>query len=232
MDLSKLPRLSKTEAGANALPDATESPPAAPSPAQPAPATTFCVRCAAPLRPGAKFCDSCGAPAGVDYTTPALRVDPDLGVGIEVWISAIIGIVLMLVGRSFASYLAATLTGQSFHTNVNWIEGPKEGQEVGYWELTGYTALSDSAIFLFGLTMVVESVVLAIMNTRFKAKSQLVAVALFFTALVTLYNALAALMLLTAGVAPYSSLLAVAFGGYIAVFEWRLLQQLRAARQR
>jgi hypothetical protein len=232
MDLSKLPRLSKTESGTGGPSVATDSPPAADSPAPPAPAGTFCLRCAAPLRPGAKFCDSCGSPAGVDYTKPALRVDPDLGVGIEVWISAIIGLVLMLVGRSFASYLAATLTGQPFHTNVLWNVGPKEGQEVGYWELTGYTALSDSAIFLFGLTMVLESVVLAIMNTRFKAKTQLVAVALFFTALVTLYNALAALMMLTVGIPPYSSLLAVAFGGYIALFEWRLLQQLRAARQR
>jgi len=62
-------------------------------------------------------------------------------------------------------------------------------------------------------------------------RAQLVAVALFFTALVTLYNALAALMMLTAGIPPYSSLLAVAFGGYIALFEWRLLQQLRAARR-
>jgi len=231
MDLSKLPRLSKTESGTGAPSVATDSPPAADSPAQPALAGTFCLRCAAPLRPGAKFCDSCGSPAGVDYTKPALRVDPDLGVGIEVWISAIIGLVLMLVGRSFASYLAATLTGQPFHTNVLWNMGPKEGQEVGYWELTGYTALSDSAIFLFGLTMVLESVVLAIMNTRFKAKTQLVAVALFFTALVTIYNALAALMMLTVGIPPYSSLLAVAFGGYIALFEWRLLQQLRAARR-
>jgi hypothetical protein len=231
MDLSKLPRLSKTESGTGAPSVATDSPHATDAPAQPAPTATFCLRCAAPLRPGAKFCDSCGSPAGVDYTKPALRVDPDLGVGIEVWISAIIGLVLMLVGRSFASYLAATLTGQPFHTNVLWNMGPKEGQEVGYWELTGYTALSDSAIFLFGLTMVLESVVLAIMNTGFKAKTQLVAVALFFTALVTLYNALAALMLLSVGIPPYSSLLAVAFGGYIALFEWRLLQQLRAARR-
>jgi hypothetical protein len=232
MDLSKLPRLSKTETGATSSPNPADAAAAAPT-AQPAAATIFCVRCAAPLRPGAKFCDNCGAPAGVDYTAPQLQADaaPGAGVGMEVWISAIIGLVLVLVGRSFGAYLFATLTGQPFHTHVTWMEGPKEGQEVAYWELQGFTALSDSAIFLFGLTMILEAVVLALMNTRFKAKAQLVTVALLFTVLVTAYNAVVALRIMTTGLLPLTSLLAIAFGGYIAVFEWRLLQQLRLARR-
>jgi hypothetical protein len=230
MDLSKLPRLSKTDAGTSSIP-VVPDPSVADAAAPPAVETSFCVRCAAPLRGGAKFCDNCGAPAGVDYTAPRLQADAapgaGVGVGVEVWISAVIGLILMLMGRSFGAYLIAMLTGQPFHTHFTWGEGPKEGQEVGYWELSGFTALSDSAVFLFGLTMVLEAAVLALINTRFKAKAQLVTVALLFTVLVTAYNAVVALKLMTTGLLPITSLLAIAFGGYIAVFEWRLLQQLR-----
>ena len=151
--------------------------------------------------------------------------------GAEVWVSVIIGIVLMLMGRSFGGYLAATLTRQTYHTNVTWTAGPKEGEEVGYWDLQGFTALSDSALFLFGFAMVMEAAVLALVNTRFRAKVALVMFALFITVLATLYNIVVAVKLLTVNTLPITSLLAVAFGGYIAVYEWRLLQQLRLARR-
>ena len=231
MDVSKLPRLSKTEPGAPSL--AGEAPADGSGAAPGAPVAvpvSFCKHCGAPLRAGARFCDSCGASTGIDYAsrTPA-GADP--GVGAEVWMSAVIGIVLMLVGRSFGGYLAATLTGQTYHTNATWTAGPKEGQEVAYWELSGYTALSDSAIFLFGLAMVMEAAVLALVNTRFKAKAGLVTVALLITVLATGYNLVVALKMLTANTLPITSLLAVAFGGYVALFEWRLLHQLRAARR-
>jgi hypothetical protein len=234
MDLSKLPRLSKTDTP-SATPDAadtTTAPPGAPPLATPvaAPvaARAFCLQCGAPLRPGARFCDSCGVkadPGGVDYASD--RVRADAGVGAEVWLSAVIGVVLMLLGRSFGGYLLAKATGQPYHTNVSWTAGPNEGQEVAYWELEGFTALSDSAIWLFGLAMVLEAAVLAVVNTRFRAKVGLLRVALLVTVLATAYNLFVSFKVLAGGVLPIMSLLAVGFGGYIAVFEWRLLQQLR-----
>ena len=59
MDLSKLPRLSKTES-----PAATPEAPAAAEPVAPARRRrgAFCDRCGAALRPGARFCDGCGTP--------------------------------------------------------------------------------------------------------------------------------------------------------------------------
>jgi hypothetical protein len=231
MDLSKLPRLSKTDA-AEPAPVSNADAPAADAPpplAQPAVARTFCLQCGAPLRAGARFCDSCGArveSGGLDYAAP---VRADAGVAAEVWLSAIIGVVLMLLGRSFGGYLLARLTGQPYHTNVSWTDGPNTGQEVAYWQLDGFTALNDSAIWLFGVAMLLEAVVLAAVNTRFKAKVGLLRLALFITLLATAYNLFAAMKLLGAGVLPLLSLLAVGFGGYIAVFEWRLLQQLRPA---
>jgi zinc-ribbon domain len=231
MDLSKLPRLSKSDTASpppGGDPAGVEAPAVAPPPAaQPAAAArTFCLQCGAPLRAGARFCDSCGArvEGGLDYAAP---VRADAGVGAEVWLSAIIGFVLMLLGRSFGGYLLAKATGQPHHTNVPWTDGPNAGQEVAYWQLDGFTALNDSAIWLFGVAMVLEAIVLAAVNTRFKAKVGLLRFALFVTLLATAYNLFVAVKLLGAGVLPLLSLLAVGFGGYIAVFEWRLLQQLR-----
>ena len=63
MDLSKLPRLSKTDAPPPADEPAAEAPMRAFETVQTtsAPAAGYC-HCGAPLRPGARFCDSCGAP--------------------------------------------------------------------------------------------------------------------------------------------------------------------------
>jgi hypothetical protein len=197
-----------------------------------APSAGYC-RCGAPLRAGARFCDSCGAPVAnpAPAAAPAYEstARPDVGVGAEVWLSAIIGLVLMLIGKSFGGWLLAKATGQPHHTGVVWTDTERTGQEVGYWELQGFAALNDAAIFLFGFAMVLEALVLAMLNTRFRHKAALIMVALSITILATALNLFATVKLLAAGVTPLWSLLAVAFGGYIAVFEWRLLQQLRAA---
>src|SRR5690554_1263458 len=80
------------------------------------------------------------------------------GIGAEVWISAIVGIVLMLLGRSFGAWAITTLTGGTYETGVNWISGPLAGQPVGYWELAGGTAWTDSGIFLLGLALILEAI--------------------------------------------------------------------------
>ena len=232
MDLSKLPRLSKTEPGDAPQPVADVTPNAS-DPAK-APGS-FCTHCGAPLRAGARFCDSCGAATAagvVDYAprSGAGGYAADPGVGAEVWVSAVIGIALMLMGRSFGGYLLATITNQPYHTNVTWMEGPNEGKEVAYWDLSGRQALSDSAIWLFGLAMVLEAAALGLINTRMRGKGGLLTVALAITVLATVYNIAVSVRLLADGTLPIMSLLAVAFGGYIALFEWRLLQTLRAAR--
>ena len=238
MDISKLPRLSKTD-----TPPAGEAAdPAVGAPPAPdlvdttsAPPAGYC-RCGAPLRAGARFCDSCGTPtAGAAAGTEPLNygiVPRDAGVGAEVWLSAIIGAFLMLMGRSFAGWLMAKLTGQPYVTGATWAPGNDHGypagSPVGYWELEGFVALNDSAIFLFGLAMVLEALVLALVGTRFRRKVGLVTLALAMTVAATAYNLFVGGKLLSAGLLPLMSLLAVAFGGYIAMYEWRLLQSLRA----
>ena len=236
MDLSKLPRLSKTDTPAAPETAVDAGPGVPPQGFEPvmvatssAPAAGYC-RCGAPLRAGARFCDSCGAPAAGGHVAAAQRefyVPSDAGVGAEVWLSAAIGLFLMMIGRSFGAWLVAKMTGQPFNTGATWVAGEKEGQPVGYWELEGFAALNDSAIFLFGMAMVLEAAVLALVRTRFKHKAALVTFALLITVVATAFNLFVTVKMLANNTLPLWSALAVAFGGYIAVFEWRLLNQLR-----
>src|SRR5438874_1852693 len=79
------------------------------------------------------------------------RMDSSEFVGAEVWLSAIIGLVFLLLGRRFGMYLLSLIAHRDFHTNVNWLSGAKAGQEVAYRELEGFVCYNESAMFLFGL---------------------------------------------------------------------------------
>jgi hypothetical protein len=148
------------------------------------------------------------------------------GVAAQVWLSGILGLVFMLMGRNFARYLIAKLTGQEFHTGVNWTAGPKTGQEVAYFELAGYTAYTDTGIFLFGLAMVLEAVVLAFVRRSTPATRALVTIALVITAGMTLFNLVLVVMLMSTNTLPIISLLVVAFGGFLTHWQWQMFQQL------
>jgi hypothetical protein len=80
---------------------------------------------------------------------------------------------------------------------------------------------SDLGITLFALVLLLEGLALA-----FTRKRRLVMLAFALTVVTTAYNLGYLIYTFSSGVAILSAL-AVAFGGYIAVFEWRLLQQLR-----
>lgn len=168
-------------------------------------------------------------PAQVVSSSPVqpLRVTP--GVGAEVWLSAVVGVVCLLLGRNFARYWMAKLTGREFQTGVFWTAGPNAGKEVNYLQLEGGTAWNDAAIFLFGLALVFEAALLAVVYSRFRFKMQLVMVSFLITVLATGFNAVVAVVLLNKGVLPLWSALAVAYGGYIAAYEWRLMQFLSPA---
>jgi xanthine/uracil permease len=139
-----------------------------------------------------------------------------------VWISAIVGVVMMLIGMNFARWAITTLFGGTYQTNMTWQVGERAGQMVTYWDLQGFTALQDCAIFLFGLAMVLEAIVLLVVHSRIRSKRPLLAFALTITLVATILNLVVAARLFGIGVLPLLSLLAVAFGGYIAAYEWRL----------
>jgi hypothetical protein len=197
-----------------------------------------CNRCGATNPAGSRFCSGCGAelraPAAVAYAEG--HFDPSPGVGAEVWLSAILGIILMLVGMSFAKWALVTMTGGTYSTGATWgapvpdlPNQHAEGSPIGYWELSdGVTALQDMAIFLFGLAMVLEAVVLYVVHSRIRSKRPLLLLALVITLLATSLNLVVAGKLFGVGVLPFLSLLCVAFGGYIAAYEWRLFKYFRS----
>jgi hypothetical protein len=235
MDLSKLPRMSHTPSAPPPDPAETVPQPVPPDaafpvivPAQTAePPQVHCNRCGAANSAGSRFCNGCGAelraPQAISYAAP---VDGP-GIGAEVWLSAIIGVALMLYGRGFLLWALTSMTGGTFHTTVSWTTGPNQGQEVGYWQLEGSTALQETAIFLFGFAMVLEALVLAVIHSRIRSKRPLLWLALTITLLATALNLVVAGKLFTIGVLPFLSLLAVGFGGYIGAYEWKLLKYFR-----
>ena len=238
MDISKLPRLSQTTTPAppadEPVPKAT-TPGVAGFPVVPvtSPTNVLCVRCGTANAPGALFCNGCGGELGQSATlsfAPAPIAGP--GIGAEVWLSAIIGIVLMLLKHSFAAWAVAALTGSAYHTNVNWTAGPNAGQEVAYWDLEGFTALEDAAVFLFGFALVLEAAVLAVVHSRVRSKRPLLLLAITITLVATALNLVVAGKLVGAGVTPLLSLLALGFGGYIAAYEWRLYRYFQPTSRR
>lgn len=147
--------------------------------------------------------------------------------GPEVVISLAVGLVLMLIGWNFARWAATTLAGGTFHTYVNWQVGPKVGTEVAYFELTGYTAWSDAAVFLFGLALVIEGLALFAAGRWARGGPALVGLAIVVTAVAVVLNAVAIVLLFSFGSQPIISILAVAFGVYILYYQWGLWRSLR-----
>jgi hypothetical protein len=199
MDMSKLPRLSQTnQQGVPADPAATLPPP---------------------------------PPSAVPAEGPQhYRHASDVGysVGAEVWISAILGVVFLFMGSNFARFAAAKLSGGVYHTNVNWTAGEKEGQEVAYFDLQGGTAYTESGIFLFGLALVLEALSLLAAHVAAPGRKPLVGFALFVTLSATAYNLFVAIKLFGVGIPPMMTIIAVAIGGYMAAYQWRLLKQVSA----
>ena len=233
MDLSKLPRLSKTE-----TPTGDPNPPATPgvepTPAIPAspyatPQTfaSWCVRCGAPMAPGANFCNSCG-------TRAAGGAGAGSGLGIEAWISIGLGLFLLFIAPMGVKYWSAKLTGRTF-APYDHPENPGEKADFTRWQdmQTGaitdikYTETSgfwsDNAITLFAIVLILDGIVAA-----FVRKKPLVLLTFLLTILATVGNLAYLIATFNQGFAILS-FLAVLIGGMMIFLQWQLLQSLRAS---
>jgi hypothetical protein len=216
MDLSKLPRLSNTTTPPPSDPDPTSPPPDLLSTTS-APPAGYCA-CGAPLRPGSRFCDSCGSPVASPSTRLNYSRDPDAGSGAEVWLSVAIGLLLLLMQPRLLKFLSHKLFNTFFAPYID----PATGSGVPYTAQLDFW--SDLGITLFALVLILEGLAIA-----FARRRGVVAAAFALTVLTTVYNLAYLAYTFSSGVAILSAF-AVAFGVYIAIFEWRLLQQLRPAR--
>jgi hypothetical protein len=167
------------------------------------------------------------AQSRVDYRAPGAYGSP--GIGADVWFSAIVGLLLIGLGFTFARFAAAKITGHPFHTNVNWEVGPNAGNEVDYFDLEGFTAWTDMGVFLFGLVLLFEAATKAAASLRpGKFTRVLLQIALLLTLITLVLNLYVCIKLLGISTIPLLSGLAVAFAGWVIADEWRMLQRLKS----
>ena len=153
------------------------------------------------------------------------------GTAAEIWISLAIGLILMFMGGRFGTYVISRVTHEPFHANVTWNPGtPREGQEVGYWDLDaslGFPAWTEASLWLFGLTMVVDAALLFFAGGK---RLWLVGAAFTLTCAVCAFNAFVCAKCFSAGITPLMSMVALAFGIYMAIYQWGLLKEVSAAQ--
>ena len=221
MDISKLPRLSRTDAPPPPDPATLGPVPAGPGafeviPSTSATTTGYCA-CGAPLRAGSNFCDSCGARVSRGGPAQALPYRPrvDIGTGAEVWISVAVGALLLLMQPRLLQFLFHKIFGTSFAPYID----PQTGAEVPYTAQMDFW--SDLGITLFAFVLIGEGLAIA-----FARKRGVLMLAFGLTVLTTAYNFAYLVLTFSSGIAILSAF-AVAFGAYIAIFQWKLLQSSR-----
>jgi hypothetical protein len=137
----------------------------------------------------------------------------------EVWISITVALILFFI--STAPRLVQYVFSRSSFT---WTFNDASGAPITYPQTVYFWG--DVAVLSFCLTLIFEGLVLGLAR-----KPALVAAAFAFTVAATALNFLycASMMSNGYGFQIYSAL-AVAFGVYIAIYEWKLLQTLRMTR--
>jgi len=132
--------------------------------------------------------------------------------GLEAWLSIAIGAFLLLRYPRFLEWLSHRVFGTHFNPFVD-----AAGNVVPYSQVPEFWG--DLGPVLFGIVLILEGLVMA-----FIRKPALVAVVLVLTAIATLYNLIYLIMSYGRyGLAPVS-FLAVAFGFYICMYQWKYLR--------
>lgn len=146
----------------------------------------------------------------LDYT----QAPSSVGFGFaSVWISLIVGVILLMLGGNFGRWATARLTGHPFPTGVNWTTGDLAGQPVEYFELQGGTAWSEAGLFLMGVALLLDAVLLfSYLRGRFPSPNWLRAAILFVGAAMAL-NILVAFKLFGMGILPLMTVMALLPGG-------------------
>lgn len=193
MDFSQLPKMSKTPS----TPTASES---ATSDEASTPLTTDTPKHDVPR------------PQAIDYRNAYAAPEASFG---GVWLSLIAGVIFLALGATFGRFLLAKLSGKDFATGVNWTAGPNEGQPVTYFELQGGTAWTDAGLFLMGVALLLDALILGILAARGKPNRGLVWIAVILTSIAMLINAGVVVHLFSMNILPLTSLIALAVGGFV-----------------
>ena len=132
-----------------------------------------------------------------------------------VWISLICGLLCLMFGMNFIRWAGATLSGQTFNTNVTWNVGERAGQPVSYFELTGGTAWTETGLFLMGIALLLDAGLMLIAYRGGVPNRRLVMLAVVITGAAMLLNIAVAFYVFGMGILPFTSIIALLVGGMI-----------------
>jgi hypothetical protein len=142
---------------------------------------------------------------------PAERVGPDA------WISIAIGVLLLLMNSRLWQYFL-------FRSRFTWTFQDPQGNPLEYPQTVFFWG--DLAMVSFAIVLIVEGLVLALAR-----RPAMIAAAMALTVVATLLNLGYVVTMLGTGYGlQFMSALAVAFGVYIAMNQWRMLSYLRPRR--
>ena len=139
------------------------------------------------------------------------------GAGPEAWFSIAIGVIVLLLNGRFWQYFVA-------RSSFTWTFNDAQGNPLAYTQTVFFWG--DLAMVAYGIVLIVDGLVLA-----FARRPAALLAALTLTIVATLLNLgyLVAMMSMNFGLQLMPAL-AVAFGVYIAMSQWRMLQMVRAGR--
>lgn len=136
----------------------------------------------------------------------------------EAWLSFAIGLIVLFMFPRFRQYLMTLHHPDDFYSM--WIVTDPSGASITYDKYVFF--FPDMGITFFGVVMVLDAVVL--LRPRFAALVWFTLVLTILSVLLNIFGIVKAYDV--AGFQIYNAL-AVAFGGYMALYDWRLLQLLR-----
>jgi hypothetical protein len=139
------------------------------------------------------------------------------------FLSIVLGLVFVLLGSTFVKWLSTTLTGGEFDTGAIWQAGEKAGQKVSYFELMGGTAWTDLGVFVAGLSLMLDGVLILIALRSRRIVKPLVIAAVGCISLAAMINLGVSGFLFSIGITPIFSLVAVAVLAYVVVEHWTSL---------
>jgi len=144
-------------------------------------------------------------------------------------VSLILGALCIMLGRRFPTYLVAKLSGREFHTEVNWAVGPRAGQEVAYWELNRLDSMDGGEHFSVRACFDSRGLALWVITSRMAGKNRSDDLSIGCArchGVQFIYGGARD----GDGTIPLMSGIAAAMGGYMAMYQWKLLRVLNTGR--
>ena len=158
----------------------------------------------------------------VDYGSVQPKIQS--GWGPEAWISVGLGLILLLVFPHFTQWLLYAV----FHTKPPGflpITDSNTGAQIPYPQSVFF--MSDLCIALFGYALIIEGIVLLLAR-----RAGAVLFAFVITSAAVLLNLYYLIASFSSGEGfALVSGVAVLVGGYMAMYQWRLMQEMRAVRK-